>query len=263
MNPIISILLSSYNGEKNICEQIDSLLNQSINDVKIFIRDDGSADNTKILLQKYFLKFPDKIILIDFEDNKNIGIQKSFERLMDASKEETYFAFCDQDDIWEPNKLEILLEKIKLIENENGSNTPALVFSDMEIVNTNVEVINKFFYKKNISFRRKINKGLFQGYVSGCLMLFNNAARNAYFYQDRNSLHDYNLFISTIIHGKTSFCPKALIKHRIHQNNYYGLSNVQPLRIEFMDLMKFLFKSREYRQIKLQSYFEFVAVFVS
>lgn len=112
MNKKVNILMSTYNGEKYICEQIDSLLMQDYEDFAIYIRDDGSTDATWDILQKYKNKFPKKIFL--YKGN-NVGYKHSFQWLMNHCNSADFYAFCDQDDYWYSEKIsraiECILEK--------------------------------------------------------------------------------------------------------------------------------------------------------
>lgn len=104
---MILVLMSSYNGEKYIEEQIESLLAQEGVDLKILVRDDGSTDSTLLILQKY--KTEGKI---DYYIGENIGWRKSFFDLMFNAPESDYYAFCDQDDYWLPEKLKVAIDKL-------------------------------------------------------------------------------------------------------------------------------------------------------
>ena len=171
-----------------------------------------------------------------------------------------YFAFCDQDDVWHPNKIDLLISEIKKIEDEIIQDFPVLIFSDMEIVDENLKFLNKTFYNNTIGFKQsKIKNGLFQGYISGCLMLFNLKAKEVYFKTEKSKLlHDYNLYMAVHIYGKVSYFPKQLIMHRIHASNFFGISSPSPWKIEVLDLIKFIFDNESYRKIKLADYFSFI-----
>ena len=99
---IIAIMLSTYNGEKYIRKQLDSLVNQSYKAyMKVFVRDDGSTDNTLSILEEYIEKINLTII-----KGENVGPGKSFWKLfMNQNINADYYAFCDQDDIWDSDKL--------------------------------------------------------------------------------------------------------------------------------------------------------------
>ncbi len=100
----IEILLSTYNGQKYLSEQIDSLLHQEYDDFHILIRDDGSSDKTADIIQAYSERYPQKITFI--RDGKKLGYPDCFWKLLECAPEADLYAFCDQDDVWEKNKLE-------------------------------------------------------------------------------------------------------------------------------------------------------------
>lgn len=111
---MVDILMATYNGEKYISEQLESIIGQDFKDWKLFIRDDGSKDNTIHIIDNYMKKFPDKIELID-NYNRNLGVKLNFGELMKRSKNQ-YCMFSDQDDVWLPNKISITLNKMKELE---------------------------------------------------------------------------------------------------------------------------------------------------
>lgn len=106
--------MSTFNGEKFIVEQLDSILNQKGVDMKLLIRDDGSTDKTLTIISDYIDRYPDLIILIK---GNNIGWRKSFFELAEYAAQNLrdyyYFAFADQDDIWMPDKLSRAVDCIK------------------------------------------------------------------------------------------------------------------------------------------------------
>ena len=264
VNSSIAILLSVFNGEEFLEQQIDSIINQDFDKFRLYIRDDSSSDDSLKIIKKYLNKYPKKIKLVNNFEKENIGVRDSFELLMQNVKSEAYFAFCDQDDIWCPDKLKILLNEIQSIEVKVSLNTPILVFSDMQIVSEKLDPFKSSFYKKLNGFdSKKLDNGLYQGCISGCLMLFNKKARDIYFAQNRLFLHDYNLFLSTFINGVIGYVDIPLVKHRIHRNNFFGLSSTPPLKADFLDFFKFIFNNKKYRMLKLKNYFDFVDVFIN
>lgn len=112
----VNILLSSYNGEKYIAEQLESLLEQDYDNFEIHIRDDGSTDGTVDVVKKYIEQFPDKVFLYE---EQNVGYKKSFQWLMQHCGDADYFSFCDQDDHWYPNKVCRAVEFLEKYDNEN------------------------------------------------------------------------------------------------------------------------------------------------
>ena len=111
---MIAILLSTYNGEKYIKEQIESLLDQTIKNWFLVIRDDGSHDKTVEILKEYSTSYPNKIF-IDGSVRENLGAGKSFMHLLKITHAD-YYMFCDQDDVWMPDKIERTLAKVKAME---------------------------------------------------------------------------------------------------------------------------------------------------
>ena len=111
---IVNVLLATYNGEKFLQAQIESIINQTYSDWKIFARDDCSKDRTVDILREYAATYPDQFYLIDNSDG-NLGCVQNFSRLLEVV-ESGYFMFCDQDDIWMPNKLEYFVGRMLEIE---------------------------------------------------------------------------------------------------------------------------------------------------
>ena len=122
----IGIILAAYNGEKYLREQLDSILSNTFKDYEIHICDDGSTDGTIAIAKEYAEKYP-QITL--WQNEQNQGYTRNF---LKAVQRETfpYFMFCDQDDIWKPDKIEVTYRAMKSAEEkENG---PILVFTDAE-----------------------------------------------------------------------------------------------------------------------------------
>lgn len=104
----VMVLLSTYNGEKYLKEQIDSVLSQKNVNVNILVRDDGSYDETKTILQKY----QDEGKLKWYTGN-NLKATYSFLDLLHNTPKADYYAFCDQDDVWNENKLIMAINKLE------------------------------------------------------------------------------------------------------------------------------------------------------
>ena len=126
----VQILMSTYNGEEYIREQLDSILSQSYPDVDILIRDDGSDDDTFVILKEYEERHQN----VRAYQGENLGVNKSFfELLRESNTEAAYIGFCDQDDYWLPEKIE---KAVKQLERIQG---PALYFGAKTLVNQNLE----------------------------------------------------------------------------------------------------------------------------
>lgn len=120
-SPLISIALCTYNGQEFLEEQLNSLIQQDYRPIEIIAIDDCSSDNTFTILQRYEKLFP---YFTAIRNTENIGFLKNFELNLSYCKGD-YIAFCDQDDIWMPNKLSLQIENI----GENG-----LVYHDSALI---------------------------------------------------------------------------------------------------------------------------------
>lgn len=158
----VTVLMSTYNGEKYLEEQIESILNQKGVNVKLLVRDDGSRDGTVKILNQYKSKG-----LLEYIVGDNIGFAKSFLYLFGAVKEPTdYYAFSDQDDIWNESKL---YEAIKCLERMNTEKEKGkLYFSNLYMVDKDKNYMG-FKALKNIKIT--LGSAYVRGRVSGCTMV--------------------------------------------------------------------------------------------
>ena len=106
--PKVIVLMSTYNGEQYIKEQIESILNQTYSNMELYIRDDGSKDQTVAILKKY-----EQDGKLHFSQGKNMGFINSFFEVMRTSGEADYYAWCDQDDVWLPEKIERAVKELQ------------------------------------------------------------------------------------------------------------------------------------------------------
>lgn len=213
--PTVAVLLSTYNGEKYIKEQIESILNQKNVEILLYIRDDGSKDNTIDIINQYCLKYNGKIIV---EMGKNVGWKKSFNEILYNAPEADYYAFSDQDDVWMPNKLENAVEKL-VVEDK-----PALYYSDVMIVDENLNYIG---IKKNTAPVETCESYLSQAYGQGCTMVFNKKARELYkSYRLKKAVsHEAWMSILCAYFGSIIYEPETYLYYRQHENNTIGVRN--------------------------------------
>lgn len=154
----VAVLVSTYNGENYIAEQLDSIINQTYKNIDIYVRDDGSKDNTRKILEKYAKE--KKIIYI--KSNKNLGYPEAFYELMRKAKKSDYYAFSDQDDIWYEDKIERGVEKLR----QSDKNTPALFFANYDVCDMNLNHIRTSVGpKKDPSFRYSVFSSLGLGFT--------------------------------------------------------------------------------------------------
>lgn len=224
---MIDILLSTYNGEKYLSQQLDSILNQTYTEWRLLIRDDNSSDSTLNILNEYQKKGPNKIYILSNNINKNIGVIKSFELLLTQSTS-NYIMFCDQDDIWLPNKIEESLEAIISLE-KNHPNTPILIHSDLSIINKNEEIIHKSLWqyagiKPNI-LNHNAKYMAFCNSVTGCTILMNKQCKTEVLpFPNNIPMHDAWIALKVCQKGIVHNINKQLILYRQHENNTLGIN---------------------------------------
>jgi len=234
-NPTIAVLMATYNGEKFLKEQLDSILAQTYQHFNIYISDDGSTDATVNILSSYQKQYPEKFFYTVNE--LNLGVVKNFEWLIQNSNEE-YIALADQDDIWKSNKLESELNKLISIEN----NEPAMVHSDLTMIDADGNILQKSFLKFRkikLSNRKSIHKIISHNGVMGCTLLFNQKLKdNILPFPDNLDVHDYWIALVSEVVGQRYTIFEPLVNYRIHTNNTSNnIKKIQYKRNIFMRLI--------------------------
>lgn len=220
---MVDILMATYNGEKYISEQIESILKQDYKKWKLYIRDDGSTDNTIKILKEYQKKYSDIITIL--EDNKgNLGAKLCFSELMKYSTS-PYCMFCDQDDVWLSNKISITLSAMKDIEEIKGFRTPILVHTDLKVVDDKLSIIHPSIWEYvNLDpSRNKLNKLLVKATVTGCTMMINKTLKElAQDIPNETLMHDYWISLVASACGYIKYVENSTILYRQHGNNQVG-----------------------------------------
>ena len=215
----IEILMATYNGEKYIKEQIESIINQSYPYWTLLIRDDGSKDNTINIIEKYEKK--DRRIKV-LKDNKgNLGFVKNFEELiMNSSKE--FIMFSDQDDYWLENKIKNYILELKKLDSRDFLN-PLLVHSNSYICNDKLEIKKKEFVNSKIAVEYNKNSYFFNYFVQGSTVLINRKMiKIGLPFLESVELHDRYFHLLSEFFGKRIFINKSLMKYRQHESNEIG-----------------------------------------
>lgn len=214
----VQILLSSYNGEKYIKKQIDSLLNQNGIDISILIRDDGSIDSTTKILEDYSNRDNIKIIY-----GENIGVINSFfELISESSADVDYYALSDQDDFWLENKIIEAVKKIKKSKKEK--HVPVLYSSKQILVNDDLDIIGETrCYRGGLSPYNAVVENV----VTGCTTVFNKSARDFVRREKPKDvlMHDWWLYLVISSFGEVIFDTNSYIYYRQHDNNVVGYNN--------------------------------------
>lgn len=212
MSEKVQILMSTYNGEKYLEEQIESLLRQTYPHIEILIRDDGSTDDTISILKRYEERCENIRIFLE----KNVGVTRSFFELL-AKSDADYIAFCDQDDIWLEEKVERAVEKLRGIEE------PALYCSNKILIDSEANVILDN-HKKML--RPGFGNAVIECICTGCTALMNRKlAENIREHMPGHAiLHDWWCYLVACYVGQVVFDEEAYIWYRQHANNVVGQS---------------------------------------
>ena len=214
MKSEVCVLLSTYNGEKFLEYQLESLFSQTYKKFDLIVRDDGSIDKTISILEKYKIKY---------FNCKNIGVVKSFLNLLRYSKSKNYefYFFCDQDDIWDKNKVERQLAFIESLD----LNKPILIHSDMKVIDENNKLINDSFFEFNKLDKNKksFNYLLVQNNITGNSILFNKKLADLIEYHNNIIMHDWWIGLIASVFGKIYFIDEPLVFYRKHSCNVIGL----------------------------------------
>ena len=202
-------------------EQINSILNQTYKDWKLVIRDDMSNDKTVDVITKYINLFPTKITLLD-NHNESKGAYLNFVELL-KSVESEYYMFCDHDDVWLPNKIELSIQKMNKIERLNY---PVVVHTDMIVVDHELQQIHKSFwqYSRLLPDHVSFKELAVCNSVNGCTMLFNRNARDlALNHIAHATMHDMLVSQTTAaMNGIISAIKQPTVLYRQHSNNVVG-----------------------------------------
>ncbi len=222
---MISIALCTYNGAEYIEELLDSINNQTVLPTELVVQDDKSSDQTIEIIERFKerAKFP---VLIDVNNN-NLGVIKNFELAMNRCTSQ-YIAFSDQDDVWKPNKLEVTLQEMQRQEQLYGENTPILVHTDLEIVDSQLQSIAPSMMQyqhiqNESSMDDAVRVLLAQNYVTGCTMLCNQSLlKIAVPLPNGIIMHDWWLALIAALYGHIGFIKDSTILYRQHCVNQVG-----------------------------------------
>lgn len=223
----IKVLLSTYNGEKYLEEQINSLLQQQAVKISILARDDGSKDSTINILEKYKRKGS-----LEWYTGDNLRPAKSFWDLIMKAPESDYYALCDQDDYWCPDKLSDAISKLSFYDDR-----PALYFSQTSLVDSNLQPIHTPVIKPLCT----IGEALITHCATGCTFVFNKKLLEVLrLYQPEYfSMHDNWIYrVCLVVGGVVIYDPSSHILYRQHSNNVIGLrrSKIDVLKCRFKRL---------------------------
>ncbi len=215
----VAVIMSTYNGEKYLAEQLDSILNQSDVEVEIFVRDDGSSDGTGNVLVGYAEKFSN----IHIELAQNVGVGNSFmNALYSVPDMFDYYALADQDDIWEERKI---IEAVQLLQKSNK----LLYASNQECVDKSVNSLC-LRYKEDADIHLSPVSVLSENMIAGCTFVFSKEFFNILKKEEnrpeplllKNRIHDVWIAMVASLFEGIEYDSRSFIKYRQHENNVVG-----------------------------------------
>lgn len=233
----VSVVLCSRNGETYLREQIDSILRQTLPDVRLLLSDDASSDKTPEIEQEYAARNPDRIRVFLRKEPSGGAARHFFLALRHFVEEENgwpsekpdtrYFMFADQDDVWHPDKVEKTMAAMRKAEAASGAGCPVLVHCDMRVTDeTGHEIAPSHMRYQQLSPKRcKLNHLLVQNTVTGGAMMMNESLVRIVLSRplpQHAVMHDFWIALVAAAFGKIVFLDKALYDYRQHAANVLG-----------------------------------------
>lgn len=213
MKKHIMVLMSTYNGEKYIVEQLESILAQRDVQADIFVRDDGSVDQTCMILEKY-----EKEGKLSWYAGENLGPAKSFMDLVNRAPDADYYAFADQDDVWNQDKLSIA---VRMLEQFDAPDTPGLYCSNWELVDEELRPMKGAEHFSTTKF----SEALVASNCTGCTVVFNAVLCLCLKKETPKVMvmhDDWAHKVCLAVGGFVCYDPCKRMKYRQHGNNADG-----------------------------------------
>lgn len=222
--PEVEILLATYNGERFLHAQINSILTQDYPNLRILARDDGSSDGTVAILEEYTARFPERFRIMPA--GKATGHPKwNFLRLMEASTAD-YVCFADQDDIWLPQKVTLTIQAMKRLETRHGNKIPLLAFTDLRIVDAQLKMQHESYWKLHHLDPHQANhftRLIGQNVVTGCTAMLNRPLlEKALRMPEEAHMHDSWVALVASAFGASESVSTQTVLYRQHDRNALG-----------------------------------------
>lgn len=221
----VQVLLSTWNGAVWLPELLGSLTKQTFTDWELLVRDDGSQDKTVKILLEWQQQYPDKLVYLE-ADGQHLGCAASFSSLVTSSTA-PYLLFCDQDDVWWPEKIAVQTSAIQRLAKVHVD-APLLVHSDLMVVNENKTLMTPSFWQwRAFDVQQPKRDYLLTNTVTGCVTIFNRvAAQKAFPLPAGISEHDRWLALVCAWFGIVHALEQPLLFYRQHQHNATGAGQV-------------------------------------
>jgi glycosyltransferase involved in cell wall biosynthesis len=245
---LISIVLTNYNREDFILEQLDSIIAQTYRNWELIIVDDCSTDGSEAIIQEFIGKNRDKKITF-LKNEKNLGVAKNFEKGMHFSTGE-YIAVCDSDDVWLAEKLE---KELQFLKSENFG----MVYSDLTVVDANLKVIEKSFARNCLSFfgNRKNNSFdelINDNHIAGPTILFDAKLKKNIIPFSQYAIQDFWITIICSIFSTIGYLDEPTVLYRQHSGNMVGAVKLSLYSLIFRKNHDFLEKHLQMKRKSLR-----------
>ncbi len=224
----ICIIMATYQGERYLASQIDSIIKNTNQNIELHIFDDGSTDNTFAIAEKYAGRFPEKIYAT--RNAKNRGVVHNFLEAT-ISLEADYYMYCDQDDVWLPEKIQKTMDYMKRQEEAcTSENPPVVVFSDAIVTDADLAETAPSFQRQSgyATSALDLPHLLMENKLIGCTMMFNRAARDRLVQgkiPPAIRMHDWWLALIGAAFGTVAYLDEPLLLYRQHEHNVVGGSS--------------------------------------
>lgn len=234
MTETVDILLATFNGARFLAEQLQSIEAQTHGNWQLIVRDDDSSDETLAILERFARRHSGQVHILR-DGRGRLGVRGNFEALLEAS-DSPYFMFCDQDDVWLPEKIGWLLHSLLGLEERQGSGVPLLVHSDLIIVDETLRPLHKSYWRYarliDSSARRPPARLMLRNYVTGCALIGNAALRRAALPFPREArIHDWWMALVAAVLGEIAEHEAPTVLYRQHQRNELGAQSRHPLAL--------------------------------
>jgi glycosyltransferase involved in cell wall biosynthesis len=244
----VSIALAVYNGEKFLPSLLSSLQSQTLQPVELVVVDDYSTDDSINIINKFSLPFEKKVFL----NERNMGPIYTFKRLTGLCKG-NFISFCDQDDIWLPEKLALTIAVIKKIE----GHTAGLAFTDLSVIDEEGSLIHESYWKVRSVMPEKFSFSdmLFGNIITGCTAMINRKMADEIVKKMPLNvmMHDHWIALIAYSFGKYSFIDKPTVLFRSHQNSVTNKEKTTSLAVLINDFKK----GNNYLQENIEQAIEF------
>ena len=257
MNTQVDVLLSTFNNSTFLSELLRSLNLQTYKNFKLFLRDDGSDENIKQFIHSHISSFKNIEIT---NSKKNVGYFHSFCNLINSSKSELIF-LCDHDDVWHIEKIE---RYVAAYEQCTDKNIPILIYSDLNLIDENGQLISTSFFKAMNFSPNESNDTLFmRNSIPGCAIAFNQPLKELFQITKKIiPYHDHILILLAIMYGKIIYIDEKLIFYRIHSSNTLAkISLTKRQKIQnLIDIYRFNFSYKKFIESNFGSFLEQIKI---